>query len=768
MLGKQIRSIRHLVREIGDSFRYVIINRDRDYDYELCKAIKLDKFASTKSETLFVFNNAFSYGDVKPKLIHSHPKLREMESEYSEVFVISNMSAESVVLSGELNNITLLPESFDEDYHKFVKTNYKTFEPLFNKYCLSERSHSLKILYSLTGNSKNFFVWGVNLLFKQSIPMYIIERILYWNENYRQLVKNLSKSTITAYTSRESIRQLLDEMCYIRRDKRINDTINLFNTAQKKLIRNNLKEEDKDVIASFHRLSQTKKINFIQKVSTINSYDELMRMMRHVTSSHFSWDKKSFLDSLENVENLNYKIVVNNGNTVALKVNDFETVKYLAKTTNWCISKNKTYWNSYVTLRDNTSQYMVFDFSKEEDSETSIVGFTCKKNESIVNAHSFSNANMLFDNEIDNSFFINSFLPDMDNKGSIYSFLEAHNLNLLDFVEFKKQPYDWNRESALKYLHKYVDDESIRVLKDDGKLLALLVDDEELVHFIGGEYENLEIYHTHISKHILFMDFSLPETDPNRIMFAPIKKDCNEEERPIFFLNSLMSDPKISFNCTLTKFGLPYDTIKRTNDLVKRFVYAIDDNNIPELNNLLKKGNIKKKLFDNDEFGIAGAFSDAIVKFATEYASFDYLDAVYNNGRKLTELFGINITTLVISKITRQLLRTYYNKEYPTEEDIDNFFNKRIADADNVKFICMILSLEKICSHEIGRNKKNNEKICKELIYSMHLLGYSGTLIQKFILMAFNGMKDIAECDMEFKNLFAHYAAILKLETVNA
>ena len=206
MLGKQIRSIRHLAREVGDSFRYVIINRDREYNAELCEAIKLDKFAPLNSDTLFIFNNTFSFGDVRRSLVFSYPKLNMMETKYSDVFVIPSATYDggNSVISAEITGITLLPESFDEDYHKFIKTNFKTLKPLFEKYCLSELNHEFKKLYALTGDSKNFFVWGVNLMCKYGIPMYIIERILYWNENYKQLVKHLSKSTVTAYTSRQA------------------------------------------------------------------------------------------------------------------------------------------------------------------------------------------------------------------------------------------------------------------------------------------------------------------------------------------------------------------------------------------------------------------------------------------------------------------------------------------------------------------------------------------------------------------------------------
>ena len=79
---------------------------------------------------------------------------------------------------------------------------------------------------------------------------------------------------------------------------------------------------------------------------------------------------------------------------MVLKVFDFETIKQLAKTTNWCISKNKSYWNNYVSPENNTSQYVLFDFSKKEDDKHSIIGFTVMHNKGITNAHDFTNNNL--------------------------------------------------------------------------------------------------------------------------------------------------------------------------------------------------------------------------------------------------------------------------------------------------------------------------------------------------------------------------------------
>ena len=73
---------------------------------------------------------------------------------------------------------------------------------------------------------------------------------------------------------------------------------------------------DKKTIIKFSKLSDVKKNNFIRKVSTIEDLNELMRQMRHASSLHFSWNKDSLMDFLENVEGIKYEIVCENENGV--------------------------------------------------------------------------------------------------------------------------------------------------------------------------------------------------------------------------------------------------------------------------------------------------------------------------------------------------------------------------------------------------------------------------------------------------------------------
>ena len=80
----------------------------------------------------------------------------------------------------------------------------------------------------------------------------------------------------------------------------------------------------------------------------MDDVNEILNQLSFVVSNHFNWDKKSILDYLNNVEDLDYEIVVEKDNLLLLNVKDYETIKRVGKTTNWCISKNKSYWRNYM------------------------------------------------------------------------------------------------------------------------------------------------------------------------------------------------------------------------------------------------------------------------------------------------------------------------------------------------------------------------------------------------------------------------------------
>ena len=266
MIGTNIRSIRHLFRVSDTSLRTVLI-KFKESAWDICKVIKMPK-DSPFGETLFIFNNVWKQSHWSFDSIVSSETFKKY-TKYEDVYgfgrIISVTPMEFSSVSGILNEITLLPPQFDKDYEKFLQENAKMLSNISSSFSINIRDIRFKRLYIYSDGSKNFFQWAVNAHCKNGVALSTIKSILLWNESYKQLAKNLSKGTITAYTSRDSIIPLLMELSELRKEKRINDSINSFNTKQKKLLKENeLSNDVKQALWRLSRLSDTKKLNFIK------------------------------------------------------------------------------------------------------------------------------------------------------------------------------------------------------------------------------------------------------------------------------------------------------------------------------------------------------------------------------------------------------------------------------------------------------------------------------------------------------------------------
>ena len=732
MIGKEIRSIRHLAKESGTSLRSAIINFNQ-YGTSYCRVFV------TKEGHLFIFNNQYNYGCFRLSSVLSSPDFdkcrEELSIRYGRLVGVTKEEFNSHELSSVINGITLLPETFETDYTNFFSENHKAINPLIHKYGFSLDDSHIKRIFAYTGNSKNFFVWAINANYNCGVTINAIKRILWWNENYKQLVKNLSKGTITAYTTYKDIVKLFSEISELRKEKRINDSINMFNTTQKKILRSmEFTEEDKKVISSFYRLSESKKINFVKKASTIEDGAELMRQMRHVTSTHFSWNKESFMDFVDNVENINYEKIFEKDDVVLVKVKDFETVKHLAKTTNWCISKNKSYWNNYVENVRNAEQYILFDFSQKEDALTSIVGFTSRYNKGITNAHDFINNNMMDNGGVYAKSLINSYVSHLRNNSGIYSFLEKHGIDINMVAKYEKPLYEWDKESMYKYLYECVDKNNVQVLSDNGEYVVISVNDSNIKYFLGDTYmDNINTDFNPL-QHIIFMNFSMNQYDPNRLLFAIIQNGRNgEEDYCVMFKNEHCVDSSSSFEMKLSQFGLPYDTIKRVDDCYVRLRDAIQSFNSPEVMKGMKNEDIFREVI-YDYIG-DGNMADYIKKSIIEFVSFDYLDVFYNNGHKISDFISVSNVNNLLNSVLCMFINLHPGNRVcpiPSQKDIDRFFNREIDDIHEATKIGIFLALDKMLVKE-NTNAKDNERMYKPMLGTIISSGCKGGAIDHFI-----------------------------------
>ena len=724
MIGTNIRSVRHLFRVSDTSLKTIMINI-KEGIWDVCKVIKMPKDSSF-GETLIIFNNVTNQSSWSLNTIlgsNDFKKYCKIDDISGYCRVISIQYSDIRSFDNYFLEITLLPSTFEKDYEKFLKENSKMFNSLLDKYGFNPREPRIKRLYTYTDGSKNFFQWGVNQYFGNRVGMSTIKSILIWNDSYKQLAKNLSKGTITAYTSKDSIAVLLNELTELRKEKRINDSINSFNTLQKKMLKEHeLSEDIKQALWRLSRLSDTKRINFVKKMSSVEDFNELTRQLKFVTSVHFSWSKESFMDFLSNVEGIKYEKIFENENVVLVKVLDYETIKQLGKTTNWCISKNKQYWNNYIEHNGGlATQYMVFDFSKLEDDKLSIIGFTTTHNKGITSAHNFINDNLMGSDE-GNQIRLESFLSAFEQNKNIYSILSDDGIDITLVIQYDTPSYEWNKESMLSYLYECVDYDNVDVLCDKNNKLVLSVTDSHVRYFFGDAYSDNMCSEYYSYQHIIFADFNKSKYDITKLQFAIIEDGCGDEDYCIAMYNERSMQTNANFEALLIEFGLPYDTIRRTNDIRVRLRNAICSFNTPMINACMKECDTKmlrsviKENIGNDQM------YDLVASSIRHYLSFDYINLFYDNGLNMHEFIGWNYVAELIKQLlydmrcTSRATDNFKNLKRVNDTDIENFFNHNLGRREDTKYVGLFVAFKKILSHELVDDKLSNNDLCRRFI----------------------------------------------------
>ena len=721
MIGTSIRGIRHLWRLSDSSIKEVLINF-KDCGQRFCHVFKTVD-STGNGGRLFILNNVLTNHDINVCTILNQKILSENDAKYvadtyHEVIVVDKARI-SCFDTSFIIDMTLLPDDFSLQYEKFLSDNAKMIRNLTNKYGYYSNDEISKLIYVYTDGSKNFYQWAVSLRFQCGIPLSVIRSVMLWNEGYGQMAKNLTKNTITAYTSKSDVASLTNELRVLRQSKRINDAINSFNTAQKKILREaQLTDKDRETLSKFWRLSSTKKLNFIRKVSTMDNFDDIMRLMRHITSVHFDWNKESFMDFISNVEDMKYETIFDNGNVVLIKVGDFETVKNLAKTTNWCISKNKTYWNQYVEQNYDASQYIIFDFSKKEDDLLSIVGFTTERNKGITHAHDFTNNDIMKKNDDEETALVKSFVQKFLSKNNIYSVLNSCGIDIKLIYDCNKPLFKWDRDKALDYLFSCVDKNNVDVMLDKDNKLVLSITDENIRYFLGDGYMDRIPGESWGWQHIIFMDFNINEYDPNRMNVALIKRgrDKREEEYCYTLLNANNENMVVNlFDVRISQYGLPYNIIRRKKDEFAMLNSMFMSGNMPIFKSSIK--NVSKKDMKTFVYYNVGydVFYDKISRSLTSLMTFDYIDALYDNGISMTDVMDESYVSNIIYNVLHSIVMCgrSINKLFkmPTEKEIDEFMNCELDTIGETYYVGLYLALDKIIKNE---KRGNIERLYKK------------------------------------------------------
>ena len=628
MIGKRIRGFHALMSTCEPYTPEYGILHTYDHGEITFMAIRSDKFLILCNNYLRYNADALKYDEDK-KLDDLYSKMHA----YRRMIVIDPKYMPDPEMMVSIYGITLFGKDFMDVFEKFKKANQKLYMKIADVWS----DGAIQYVYSMTDGSKNLIDWIYSSRRNGVFSFETFYQILQWREEFPNQDKLLSKGTVTAYNKLSQIMNLRNEMRIIRRDIRANDAVNKFNTAQKKILKECVGDESiRDLLNKFNMLTPKKQQNVITKLSSIYDKDELIRLLRHATSDHFKWSKEDFMDFIENVEGLSYDIIFNEGPCVVLQVKDYETIKQMAKTTNWCISKNKSYWHNYVS-NNCSKQYMLFDFSKKEDDDLSIVGFTASSSTGITNAHDFTNRDVMPQRDtIESSSTLHSFFCQNKVGADIYSILMNAKIDFSLIMKGDSVPYEWSAEGVLSHLQKFVDEESIKVLKNEDKKLVVEVQDGRIIEFLGAPYKSRigDMYADY--KHILFYNFAKSPFMSSSVLIGIFMEDQYGVETCAFFDDKSYHSRGLKFEKALAEYRLPYDIIKRPVSKLNVLAKAINNNiYTPELTNGLSDSEIRQVLIE--KVGSEPFYRQLTNSIVVNY-SFDYLDLVYSHGLSLIDI----------------------------------------------------------------------------------------------------------------------------------
>ena len=712
MLGKQIRSLQHLYRasEVGMSW---VVAKVRSQDYYLCAVYKFQN-DPVFGERAFLFNNFLSYGSISFEYLMRRAKIDDdekntIESNFKTFIeidrnggVTTDATVDRVIVS-----LTLLPKSFESDFSRFITSNKKIGQYL-DTIGLSTQNVT-KVIFALCNGSKNYFQWAMDIYRNGRLQLQGIDDLMNWAETYPQLIKELSKNTITAYKSRDQLEILLSQTKCLRFEKRVNDVINSFNTIQKKALKAaTLSEKSKKIISHFSRLSDTKKRNFIRKMSTVSDVNEILRQMGFMVSAHFDWNKESLMEYLTNVDDIYCEKVFEKGDVLILKVNDFDTIRRLGKNTNWCISKNKQYWNGYMENGNGAKQYMIFDFSKKEDDNLSIIGFTTNKNKGITDAHNFTNGSIMVANRDDSDFVgLDSYISYLiEPSHDIFSLLHSYGFNIKTILDYDKELENWDKGTVLKKLFSVVGESNVSVLCDNGSKVAISVTSNDLFNYFGRAYTNNIMEDWWNYKHIIFFDFSKENYDASRMYVSIIGDDTfSSEEICVQMCDANFRSLYLTmFESLIIEYGLPFDIIKRTDDPCSRMKVAFLTYNIDALSEFFKDKDIVNETFD--EYLGMEEICGRIQVSLNDKMSFSLINMFYDNGYTIGEFVEDSylITTFIetFRKFSASGIALFPDRiiPIPSNEDKEKFFNKRCSNTNEAFYVGLYYAIKLMLEKE--------------------------------------------------------------------
>ena len=431
--------------------------------------------------------------------------------------------------------------------------NKKQMQPLIEKYAINPETNKLFTdVCEMFDGQPNYQIWAVKMVFSKSLSIEQLETIHEWVGKNQTLVKSLEKQNIVSYSSKNAISQLFKEMEGLDNLSVIKDTINRFNTDQRKMLISSLLPKEytalegysnpnikkwADIFRKFNRLPFDRKNKFFSNCSKLRDLNDLQSAIKSCLETTYEWNKEDLLAYVANVTT-DCEVILDNGNFVIVHVPSFKSSKLLCGNgrTKWCITREESYFSQYVTGQNNRDQYFLFDFSRKESDAFAHIGFTMENGRGFYCAQTCNNNSMMGGyTQNGETMNINQALEKAGCKMSLFLRLNA------------LTNYKWELESILKLVKNKPNDFAVAYEKD-GRLIINVLNSQAVKTLISHSLINLGNFMVdNNNKVYVFIDTNVKYNDERALIAMHYQKD----QYGTLSLKR-MNDP---FNTDITKLG---------------------------------------------------------------------------------------------------------------------------------------------------------------------------------------------------------------------
>ena len=474
--------------------------------------------------------------------------------------------------------------------------NKKQMQPLIDKYAINPETNKLFIsVCEMFDGQPNYQIWAVKMIFSKTISSEELEAIHDWAVKNQTMVKLLEKQNIVSYSSKAAIAQLFKEMKGLDNIALIKDTINHFNTEQRKMLNESILTKEfkaldgysnatlkkwATIFEKFNRLPSDRKKKFFSNCSRLKNTNDLLSAITTALEETYQWNKEDFLAFLAN-NAPDCEVIHDNGSFVIVHVGSFKSSKLLCGNghTSWCITQQDSYWKQYVGDHSNRDQYFFFDFSRKESDAFAHIGFTMENGRGFYCAQTCNNNSMT-----------SGYTQGNGERMSINQALENAGCKMNIFLRLNPLTnYKWDMESILQFIKARPSDFAIAFEKD-GRLIVNVLTTAGTKSLFGHTLiSNGNFIVDNNNKVYVLVDTNLKVNDDKSMIAMQYQKD----QYGTLSLRR-MSDPyntDITKNGYLSKVGITTDTFINREAIDPRVLLhkLIDENDEMGALKLLEK-----------------------------------------------------------------------------------------------------------------------------------------------------------------------------------